>query len=108
MRIATDKIDLGNLQDTENITAYKPRQSEKTPLYKTFQHHLETYLEQAQWDDHAVPDHIETYFRKYLKCGIYVYGVARVYFNCGHDHLVPYGTKRSQPQSERSLATPYA
>ena len=48
MRIETDKIDLGNLQDTENITAYKPRRPEITPLYRAFQHNLETYLEQAQ------------------------------------------------------------
>lgn len=93
MRIATDKIDLGNLQNTENIAAYKPRHPELTPLYKTFQHYLETYLVETQWDDHRIPDHIEAYFRKYLKCGIYAYGVARIHSDCGHDHFVPYSCK---------------
>ena len=93
MRAATDKIDLGNLQNTENIAVYKPRRPELTPLYKTFQHYLETYLVETQWDDHAIPDHIETYFRKYLKCGIYAYGAARAYSPCGCDRLVPFSCK---------------
>ena len=89
MRHATDKIDLGNLQNTEHIAAYKPRRPELTPLYKTFQHYLETYLVETQWDDHRIPNHIEVYFRKYLKCGIYAYRVARIHSDCGHDHFVP-------------------
>lgn len=51
---------------------YRPRRPTETPLYPVVQHHLETFLAQAQDTDPlgwGVP-WVERDFRSYLRCGI--------------------------------------
>jgi hypothetical protein len=57
---------------------YRRRRPERTPLYRTVQGHLETYLalaQEAQGED--VPAYVEREFRRYLECGILAHGFAR-------------------------------
>ena len=54
---------------------YKPRKPEKTVLYQTIQHELETWLSSAIED---IPYFVEGEFRTFLKCGILAYGFANL------------------------------
>ena len=54
---------------------YRPRRPTETPLYPVVQHHLETFLAEAQSADPmgwGVPRWVERDFRSYLRCGITV------------------------------------
>ena len=51
---------------------YRPRRPTQTPLYPVVQHHLETFLAQAEAADtlgDGVPPRVERDFRAYLECG---------------------------------------
>ena len=76
---------------------YRPRRSTETPLYPVVQHHLETFLAEAQeanpmgW---GIPTWVERDFRGYLRCGILAHGFARVRCtDCGHDRLLAFSCK---------------
>jgi hypothetical protein len=81
--------------------AYNPRHPERTLLYKTVAEHFETWLELAsagqfdgQGDHHSPPAYVEKAFRKYLECGIFAHGFARVRCDdCGDDFLVAFSCK---------------
>jgi hypothetical protein len=74
---------------------YRRRRPERTPLYRTVQGHLETYLalaQEAQGED--VPAYVEREFRRYLECGILAHGFARARCGeCGHDFLIAFSCK---------------
>jgi hypothetical protein len=61
------------------------------------QHHLETFLAEAQDADPmgwGVPSWVERDFRSYLRCGILAHGFARVRCtDCGHDRLLAFSCK---------------
>lgn len=72
-------------QPTTPTKAYNPRHPERTLLYRTAAEHFETSLELAsagqfdgQGDHHTPPAHVEKAFRKYLECGIFAHGFARL------------------------------
>jgi hypothetical protein len=85
-----------NLQGCRPAT-YARRRPEQTVLYRLVQQHLETYLALACEDDgdgHTVPGYVERKLRRYLECGILVYGFARARCSeCGHDFLVTLSCK---------------
>jgi hypothetical protein len=76
---------------------YRPRRPTETPLYPVVQHHLETFLAQAQDTDPmgwGVPAWVERDFRGYLRCGILAHGFARLRCgDCGHDRLLAFSCK---------------
>ena len=71
---------------------YRPRRPERSVLYQVVQMHLETFLSllrEADPDADPVPRHVERTFRKYLDCGIFALGFARVRCPaCGYDSFV--------------------
>jgi len=70
-------------------------------LYRTVAEHFETWLDlssagqfDGQGDHHTPPVYVETAFRKYLECGIFAHGFARVRCDdCGDDYLVAFSCK---------------
>jgi hypothetical protein len=76
---------------------YRPRRPTETPLYPVVQHHLETFLAEAQETDSTgwgVPSWVERDFRGYLRCGILAHGFARLRCtDCGHDRLLAFSCK---------------
>ena len=86
---------------TKPTKAYNPRHPERTLLYRTVAEHFETWLELAsagqfdgQGDHHTPPAYVEKAFRKYLECGIFAHGFARVRCDdCGSDFLVAFSCK---------------
>jgi hypothetical protein len=88
-------------QPAKPTKAYNPRHPERTLLYRTVAEHFETWLELAsagqfdgQGDHHSPPAYVEKAFRKYLECGIFAHGFARVRCDdCGHDYLVAFSCK---------------
>ena len=55
---------------------YRRRSPAETPLYRTVQNHLETFLALCRddWEDERVSPHAERELRRYLECGILAYG----------------------------------
>ncbi|APW46398.1 transposase zinc-binding domain-containing protein [Rhodoferax antarcticus] len=86
---------------TKSTKAYNPRHPERTLLYRTIAEHFETWLElssagqfDGQGDNHTPPAYVEKAFRKYLECGIFAHGFARVRCDdCGDDFLVAFSCK---------------
>ena len=84
-----------------NPKRYNPRHPERTLLYQTVPEHCEAWLELAsagqfdgQGDHHTPAPYIEKAFRKYLECGIFAHGFARVRCDdCGDDYLVAFSCK---------------
>ena len=76
---------------------YRPRRPTATPLYPVVQHHLETFLAQAEEADplgYGLPGWVEKDFRAYLRCGIPAHGFARVRCgDCGLERLLPFSCK---------------
>ena len=80
---------------------YNPRHPERTLLYQTIAEHFETWHELAsagqfdgQGDHHTPKSYVRQAFRKYLECGIFAHGFARVWCDdCGHDYFVAYSCK---------------
>lgn len=69
---------------------YRQRRPEKTPLYKTIQRNIETWI--AKKED--VPYPIRKEFYNYLKCGIFSHGFARAHCNkCKENFLVAFSCK---------------
>ncbi len=88
-------------KSTKPTKAYNPRHPERTLLYRTIAEHFETWLELAsagqfdgQGDHHTPPAYVGKAFRKYLECGIFAHGFARVRCDdCGDDFLVAFSCK---------------
>ena len=86
---------------TKPTKAYNPRHPERTLLYRTIAEHFETWLElssagqfDGQGDHHTPAPYVEKAFRKYLECGIFAHGFARVRCDdCGDDFLVAFSCK---------------
>jgi hypothetical protein len=80
---------------------YNPRPPERMLLYQTIDEHFETWFELAsadqfddQGDHHTPRPYVRQAFRKYLECGTFAHGFARVWCdNCGHDYFVAYSCK---------------
>lgn len=79
-------------KDTPGI--YKPRNPQRSILYRVVQQNLETWLtarREADPDDYPIPNYVETAFRKYLQCGIWAYGFARCRCpSCGYEYLLSF------------------
>ena len=76
--------------------AYRRRSPADTPLYRTVQNHLETFLALCHddWTDERIAPHAERELRGYLECGILAYGFARARCGeCGQDFLVAFSCK---------------
>lgn len=88
-------------QPAKPTKAYNPRHPERTLLYRTVAEHFETWLElssagqfDGQGDHHTPASYVEKAFRKYLECGIFAHGFARVRCDdCGDDFLVAFSCK---------------
>ncbi len=74
---------------------YRPRRPTETPLYPVVQHHLETFLAEAeQPDGRGVPPWVEHDFRRYLTCGILTHGFARLRCDaCAQERLLAFSCK---------------
>jgi hypothetical protein len=75
---------------------YRRRSPAETPLYRTVQSHLETFLALCHddWEDERIAPHAERELRRYLQCGILAYGFARARCGeCGHDFLLAFSCK---------------
>jgi hypothetical protein len=80
---------------------YNPRHPERTLLYTTVADHFETWHALAsagqfdgQGDHHTPKPYVRQAFRKYLECGIFVYGCARCKCDdCAHDYFVAFSCK---------------
>ena len=82
--------------DTPGACAvYRRRRPERTPLYRTVQGHLQTYLALAQdAQGGGAPAYVEGEFRRYLECGILAHGFARARCGeCGRDFLIAFSCK---------------
>ena len=105
---------------TKPSKAYTPRQPERTLLHHTVAEHFETWFELAgagQFDgpgDHHTPaPYAEMAFRKYLECGIFVHGFARVRCDdcrqCAAVHFLARGaTKLAAPLPHCGTSQPTA
>ena len=80
---------------------YNPRHPERTLLYQTVAEHYVTWLELAsagqfdgQGDHHTPKPFVCKAFAKYLECGIFAHGFARVRCgDCGHNYFVAFSCK---------------
>ena len=74
---------------------YRPRRPTETPLYPVVQHHLETFLAEAERPDgRSVPQWVEHDFRRYLTCGILAHGFARLRCDtCAQERLLAFSCK---------------
>jgi hypothetical protein len=76
---------------------YRPRQPEKTILYRTVQGHLETMLAEArQHTEHGFgyPRFVEKELRRYLECGQLANGFVRLRCkSCGYERLLAFSCK---------------
>ena len=84
--------------DTTDIAGtYKPRNPQRSVLYRVVQQNLETWLasrREADPDGYPIPNYVESAFRKYLQCGIWAYGFARCRCpSCGYEFLVSFSCK---------------
>jgi hypothetical protein len=66
---------------------YNPRHPERTLFYRTVAENFETWLElsssgqfDGQGDHHTPRAYVRQAFRKYLECGIFAHGFARLSF----------------------------
>jgi hypothetical protein len=73
---------------------YQRRTPETTVLYRTVQHHLETFLASARDRGRVVPRFVERELRAFLTCGILAHGFLRVRCpECGRERLVAFSCK---------------
>jgi len=73
---------------------YAPRRPERSILYRTVQHHLETWLDNARVHERTVPRFVERELRAFLDCGILANGFLRLHCDtCGLDRVVPFSCK---------------
>jgi len=76
---------------------YRPRQPNKTILYRTVQEHLETMLAEArERTEHGFgyPHFVEKEFRRYIECGQLARGFVRLRCrSCGHERLLAFSCK---------------
>ena len=85
---------------------YRPRDPRRTPLYRLFNEHFETFL--ATYEDHdesrygPLGAHVERQVRAYLECGLYSAGCVRV--RCV-DCPLPAGVAASWSRSPAKRAT---
>jgi hypothetical protein len=81
---------------TGAAAVYRRREPTATALYPIVQHHLESFLAQAEADSRGdpVPRWAEDDFRAYLRCGILAHGFARARCgDCGAERLVAFSCK---------------
>jgi len=76
---------------------YRPRQPTNNVLYEVVQEHLEEFLERARErseSGYGLPRFVEDEFRKYMDCGIFSRGFARVRCDtCQNEFLVAFSCK---------------
>jgi Transposase zinc-binding domain len=58
--------------------SYERRAPEQTLLNQVLTEHLETFLDRARTEDHALPVHVEKELREYLNCGVLGNGFVRL------------------------------
>lgn len=84
-------------QSTEAPGFYRQRRPEETLYYQLVQRNLETWLatcREADPDSDPIPAYVEAAFRKFLACGIYACGFARLRCAaCGYAALLPYSCR---------------
>ena len=75
--------------------AYRRRQPEQEPLYRTVTANLETFLDRSRTAEDRIPSHVERELRDYLKCGILAHGFVRMRCEqCGESLAVAFSCKR--------------
>ena len=47
-------------------------------LHRVVVEHLETFLDRARTEEHALPGYVEKELRNYVKCGVLGYGFIRL------------------------------
>ena len=74
---------------------YRPRRPTETPHYPVVQHHLETFLAEAEQPDGCgLAPWVEHDFRRYLTCGILAHGFARLRCDaCAQERLLAFSCK---------------
>ncbi len=78
---------------------YRQRRPEQTLYYKVVQQNLQTWLAlrreaESDSDSEPIPAYVETAFLRFLGCGIYSCGFARLRCaSCGHEALLPFSCR---------------
>ncbi len=76
---------------------YRQRRPEQTLYYKVVQQNLQTWLavrREADPDSEPIPAYVEAAFLKFLGCGIYACGFARLRCgSCGYEALLPFSCR---------------
>ena len=75
---------------------YRPRDSERSVLYRVVDEHLDAFLEAAAHhaDGARLPKFVEQEFRDFLTCGVLAHGFARLRCSdCALERLVPFSCK---------------
>ncbi len=73
---------------------YRPRRSEKTPLYELVKKHYTTWHRERCRSETEVPNYICKAFQKYLGCGILAKGFACAHCEgCNKDFFIAYSCK---------------
>lgn len=74
--------------------SYERRAPEQTLLHQVLTEHLETFLDRARTEEHALPAHVETELREYLTCGVLGNGFVRLQCeDCGKERVVAFSCK---------------
>jgi len=76
---------------------YQPRRPERTILYQVVAEHMETLFAEAEAaspDGVGYPAYVRREFERFLSCGLWSEGFARVRCgSCGHERLLPFSCK---------------
>jgi len=71
--------------------AYQRRQPQKTVLWQVVNQNLRTFQDATEESGGSLPRHVWQEFERYLACGDFLRGFARVHCpSCGYDRLVPF------------------
>ncbi len=74
---------------------YQQRRPEQSTLYQVVAQYMQTlFAEAEQQNGHGYPVHVKREFERYLRCGQFCCGFARVRCaSCGFERLLPYSCK---------------
>jgi hypothetical protein len=74
--------------------SYQRRIPEQTLLYRVLAENLETFLDRARTEDHALPWYVEKALRDFLACGVLGHGFVRLKCEeCGEERILAFSCK---------------
>ena len=74
--------------------SYRPRDPQRSALYRVVLEHLETLLAQARQEGSGYPSFVERELRRFLDCAVLTRGFIRLRCSaCGYERLVPTSCK---------------